>query len=80
MHIYIYIYKYKYKQRERERRIKAQSDASTPFYVRTATHCNTLQHTATHCNTLQHTTHATHCNTRSICAGSQMRARVCMCV
>ena len=29
--------------------------------VRSATHCNTLQHTATHCNTLQHT--ATHCNT-----------------
>ena len=29
--------------------------------LRTATHCNTLQHTATHCNTLQHT--ATHCNT-----------------
>jgi len=29
--------------------------------MRTATHCNTLQHTAGHCNTLQHT--ATHCNT-----------------
>ena len=29
--------------------------------MRTAIHCNTLQHTAAHCNTLQHT--ATHCNT-----------------
>jgi len=30
-------------------------------FIRSPTHCNTLQHTATHCNTLQHT--ATHCNT-----------------
>jgi len=30
-------------------------------WIRTATHCNILQHTATHCNTLHHT--ATHCNT-----------------
>jgi len=31
------------------------------YNIRTATHCNTLQHTATHCNTLQHT--ATHRST-----------------
>jgi len=29
--------------------------------VRTATHCNTLQHTAAHCTTLHHS--APHCNT-----------------
>jgi len=38
-----------------------QSNSYSCKRLRTATHCNTLQHTATHCNTLQHT--ATHCNT-----------------
>ena len=43
----VYIYRYMYRCRVRK--------------MRTATHCNTLQHTATHCNTPRHI--ATHCNT-----------------
>jgi len=52
MYIYAYI---------RIRRHTWVSSYRYLLFIKTATHCNTLQHTAAHCNTLQHT--AAHCNT-----------------
>ena len=67
--------------------IYAYANTAWCIGLRSAIHCNTLQHTATHCNTLQHT--ATQCNTwvygatesRTLCSCPWlMLSSICSCV